>query len=382
MALRMLGVFMILPIFALEAPKFPGANEALIGLAIGIYGLTQAALQIPFGILSDIYSRKKIIILGLSIFALGSLIAAAADNIHMLILGRALQGAGAIGSAVMAYVADSTRDIVRARAMAFMGMSIGASFGLAMVIGPLLNNIFGLSGLFLVTASLAIAAITALCFNSPTVNTQSANILSNNLIQNFKAVIFNKNLFELDLSVFTLHAVLAALFLVIPVTLQSLLPESIKVSWVYFGILLVAFGVSFNIISIFEKLQKLESLRFTSFVAIAISLFLLFCFKSTLFGILSILLGFFIAFCILEASLPSVLSRIAPTDCRGMALGVFSTSQFLGIFIGGMLGGIIHNSYGSRMVIGFCLILVSCWILLFSCVKISNSKNIVKCVSK
>jgi MFS family permease len=363
MSVRMLGLFMILPIFSIAAEKMLGANPTLIGLALGIYGLTQAAFQIPLGTLSDRIGRKPVILGGLCVFFIGSLVAALSHAIDFLILGRALQGMGAVGSTVLALLADLTRDETRGKAMAFIGLSIGVAFTAAMVLGPIIHHWLHLSGIFWVTAGLAVCAIVLLT----TVPTPPKPIQKNKtqLKKVFASVLTNKQLLRLDAGIFSLHAILTALFIAIPLMLthQLQLSEWAQIG-TYLGILLFSFACALPFIIIAEKKRKLKPIFTASVATIALVQLGLMTFHTTLLAILFLLFIFFTAFTVLEAILPSMISKNAPVQNKGAAMGVYSTSQFLGIFIGGGVGGLILSHASITGIFLFCTIIAVIWLLL------------------
>lgn len=363
-ALRMFGLFMVLPVLALFAQDYQGASASLVGTAIGVYGLTQACLQLPFGVWSDRIGRKPVIIIGLALFSLGSAVAAIADNIWLLILGRALQGAGAIASTLMALMTDLTREESRTKAMASIGASIGLSFTLAMVVGPLLAGWMGLSGLFMLTGVLSILAIGLLLTIVPTPKQQVRSRDARAFVSQLGDVFKDKQILRLSFGIFTLHAVLVACFVALPVALVDaglMQPEHWKV---YLPVMLVAFVMMVPFIIIGEKKQKMKQVLLCAVVLLMVSVALLGFELSSVWGISFALWVFFVAFNILEASLPSLVSKFAPAGFKGSAMGVYSTSQFLGAFIGGMLGGVLSEYFNLSVVFWGMLPLLFIWIAL------------------
>ncbi len=364
MACRMLGLFIILPIFSLYLKRIPGATPALIGIAIGIYGLTQACLQIPFGMLSDKIGRKCVIASGLLIFIIGSLIAALATSIEGLIIGRALQGGGAIGSTILATVADVTRDESRTKAMALIGMVIGLSFIIALIIGPLINAWFHLSGIFVATAITGLISLVILYTLMPHPATPISRPEVSLAPHYFKSVIKNTTLLRLDFGIFSLHSILTALFIAIPLVLMHHSPNHHYTQPLFYLIILIsAFVVALPLIIWAEKKHQLKTCfigSITLLTACAIGLIL---FQSNILAIGIILLFFFAAFTLLEASLPSWLSKIAPLRHKGTAMGIYSSAQFLGIFVGGSLGGSIFSHFGPTGVFTFCALLSLAWLI-------------------
>lgn len=363
MTFRMLGLFMILPIFAVAAAHLEGASPSLIGIALGIYGLTQGLLQIPFGLLSDKIGRKPVIIFGLIIFAIGSLIAALSDSIYLMILGRALQGAGAIGSTILATVADLTSSESRAKAMAFIGLNIGFAFIIAMIIGPTINAAFGLSAIFWLCVALALIGIfiTLIIIPTPQLNFH-AEVETNPT--GFLSILRNRELLRLDFGIFTLHATLTSAFLAIPLLLQKTLnfSDSQQVLF-YTSILLLSFFLALPFIVIAEKYQKIKPIFLAAILAIGLSIFGIAIFHTGAIMLSLLLLIFFTAFTLLEATLPSLVSKISPTQKRGTAMGIYSSSQFLGIFIGGSAGGIIFEYFNLNAVLFSAVILIILWFL-------------------
>lgn len=363
MSIRMLGLFMILPVFSVYATKMPGATATLVGVALGIYGLTQALLQMPFGALSDRLGRKPIIAAGLLLLLAGSLIAANAHSIFTLIMGRALQGAGAVGSTVLALLADLTRDESRSKAMAFMGLSIGFAFTLAMILGPLINGWFQLSGIFYATALLACAGIVLLFAtvkNPPKPIGHQNNI---SFAQRLKIAVKNPALLRLNVGIFSLHAILTAMFLAIPLILFHTMKLS---EWeqvgLYLGVLIIAFIAAVPMIIIAEKKRKMKPVFISAIATILVVQCTLFSVTHHIWLTGLLLLIFFTAFTLLEATLPSLVSKIAPIRHKGAAMGIYSSSQFFGIFVGGALGGIILAHFHTTGVFIFCAILALIWL--------------------
>ncbi len=364
MTFRMLGLFMILPVFAVAAGQLSGATPTLIGMALGIYGLTQGLLQIPFGLLSDKIGRKPVIILGLIIFAIGSIIAGFSHSIYLMILGRALQGAGAIGSTILATVADLTRDESRSKAMAFIGLNIGFAFILAMIIGPSINAAFGLSAIFWLTALLAIMGILMTLTLIPT----PAKLIMHPEVETepkrLRDILKNIELLRLDFGIFTLHASLTAIFLAIPILLNKTLALSNLQQVVFYtSVLLISFVLALPLIVISEKRRKLKPIFLIAVLAMASSIVGIALFPLTAVLLSLLLLIFFTAFTLLEASLPSLVSKISPLQKRGTAMGIYSSSQFLGIFVGGSVGGLIFATFGLRSLLFSAAGLIFLWLL-------------------
>lgn len=364
-ACRMLGLFMILPLFSLYAPELRGSTPTLMGLALGIYGLTQALLQIPFGMSSDRYGRKTVITLGLLLFALGSLIAATTHSIYGMIIGRGLQGAGAIGSTLIALIADLTTEKNRTKAMAFLGMSIGISFALAMIVGPLLNQWMRLSGIFWLTAGLAILAIGILHTLVPTPRHQQFHPDAETNLSFFKQVLYNPELQRLNLGIFTLHTILTALFMVLPITLQHSAGIQGKQQWfIYLPILIGSFVTMLPFIIVAEKKGYIKPIFLGAIALMFIATTLLGLWHTQLQSLVTSLFFYFTAFNLLEATLPSLISKIAPAHCKGTAMGIYSSAQFLGIFCGGALGGWLYGQHHITGVFYACAALALGWLLI------------------
>ncbi len=365
--LRMLGLFIILPIFALYAEKLPGGeNHMLMGLALGAYGLTQAILQIPAGWMSDRFGRKPIIYGGLVVFAIGSFIAAAADNIYWVIIGRAIQGAGAINAAVMALTADLTREEVRTKAMAMIGMTIGITFSLSLILSPLLSNFMGVPGIFALTGVLAFAAIFLVRFVIPNPAITRFHTDTQASGSQFAAVLRNKDLLRLDFGIFSLHAILMSVFMQVPFVLQA---NGLAVAqhWqIYLPVMLIAFVLMVPPIIIAEKKAKMKQVFMLAvFLAMCAQAMLMFG-QHSLWAIAAALLVFFTAFNVLEATLPSLISKIAPLASKGTAMGVYSSVQFLGAFFGAVTGGVLMQKFGGDAVFVFSIGLLALWLLVAS----------------
>ena len=352
-AFRMLGLFMILPVFSLYANQFDGATPLLTGLAIGIYGLTQGLFQLPFGFLSDRFGRKKMIVIGLLIFAIGSVIAAEADSIYQIIGGRALQGLGAIAAVVMALAADLTREEVRLRVMAFIGMSIGLSFMISMVLGPLLAARYGLSSLFWITAGLALAGIAVVVFITPQPHSQGFHRDTQLSLADVGQIGKNTELQRLDLGIFVLHLVLSATFVVFPLVLRDSLLVAEALHWkIYLPVFALSVIGMVPLIIIAEKFQRTRSM-FLLGIAIVLIAELGLAAATSYQWVFLMLVLFFTGFNFLEASLPTLVARIAPADMKGTAMGLFSSAQFLGAFSGGVIGGLLlaSPSYSSGFLV-------------------------------
>jgi MFS family permease len=363
--LRMLGMFLILPIFAIYADTLPNhPSHLLIGLALGAYGLTQAIFQLPFGMASDRYGRKRVIYLGLLIFAVGSVIAAMAHSIEMVIVGRAVQGAGAVSAAVTALVADLTREEHRTKAMAMIGGTIGITFALSLILGPALNQWIGVPGIFAMTGVLTLLAMLVVKFIVPDPINSHFHSDAEATTGKLKEVLKNPQLLRLNFGIFALHAAQMAMFVVVPFAIKQTSGMGENQHWmIYLPILLLSFVLMVPAIIYGEKRAKLKQV-FVSAIAIMLAAQLLFAFSIQQFvGIIISLSAYFIAFNILEASLPSIITKIAPAAAKGTAIGVYNTSQSLGVFVGGAVGGSLSHYYGYSTVFMFCSVLMSLWLI-------------------
>ncbi|WP_404942114.1 MFS transporter [Pseudomonas danubii] len=362
-AFRMLGMFMVLPVLATYGMDLAGATPTLIGLAIGAYGLTQAVFQIPFGIISDRIGRRPVIYLGLIVFALGSVLAANADSIWGVIAGRILQGAGAISAAVMALLSDLTREQHRTKAMAMIGMTIGLSFAVAMVVGPLLTRSFGLSGLFLATGAMALVGILIVAFMVPRstgpLQHRESGVARQALIPTLK----HPDLLRLDLGIFVLHAILMSSFVALPLALveKAGLPKE-QHWWVYLTALLISFFAMIPFIIYGEKKRKMKRVLLGAVITLLLTELFFWEFGDSLRALVIGTVVFFTAFNLLEASLPSLISKVSPAGGKGTAMGVYSTSQFLGSALGGILGGWLFQHGGLSVVFLGCAGLAALWL--------------------
>jgi MFS family permease len=359
---RMLGLFMVLPLLALYAADLPGATPVLIGLAMGMYGLTQALLQIPLGWLSDQVGRKPVIISGLLMFALGSIIAAMADDISGIILGRTLQGAGAIASTVMAMVADLTREEQRTKAMAVVGMSIGLSFAVALVLGPVVASFGGLSAVFWFTAMLAIAGIAIVIVLVPTPPLiSSAHTEVGARLGLMRRSLGDWVLLRLNFGVFVLHFILTASFLVVPGLLEQSFGVDRGQHWmVYLPVLLLSLAGMVPLMILAERGGRLRQM-FLLGIALVFAAIVTLDFASSSLLFYGGLWLFFVGFNYLEATLPSLLSKSVSAGSKGAAMGVYSTCQFLGAFAGGAGGGWLLQHLGENALAGVCLLLAAAW---------------------
>lgn len=369
--LRMLGMFIILPVFSLYAQHLPGGESyKLIGLALGAYGLTQAILQIPAGWASDRFGRKPVIYAGLILFAIGSFIAAYADNIYWIILGRVVQGAGAINAAVMALTADLTREEHRTKAMAMIGMTIGITFNFSLVVSaPLSHLIGGVPGIFAMTGVLALAAIAVVVWIIPNPKITRFHTETEASTKKIGEVLRNKDLLRLDFGIFTLHAILMSVFMQVPIILSGDGLQAVQHWKVYLPATLVAFALMVPFIILAEKKAKMKQVFMGAVALAAVSQTALLMFQGSIWGVAVSLLLFFAAFNVLEATLPSLISKIAPLDAKGTAMGVYSSAQFLGAFFGGAMGGILMQHVGGNAVFYFAIALLILWLLVAATMK-------------
>ncbi len=357
--LRMLGLFLVFPILAAEAKKLDGGTDPLwVGIAVGVYGLTQAMLQIPFGVASDRYGRRKVILAGLAVFALGSFVAALATSIEMLAAGRALQGAGAISAAVTAFLADSTRDELRTRAMALIGGTIGLAFALSLIVAPALSAVVGMEGLFWLTGILVIAAmIPVLRMKEPA----RKKAMDASMAQAKKTVLSNGQLMRLNLGIFMIHMTQTAIFVVIPLALIGM-GSALQEHWkIYLPVVMLSFLALIPPIFWAERSghNKPAFLAAIGLMGAAIAGFAIA--PHVIWVWAAVLFLFFTSFNLLEAFLPSWVSRVAPPEHRGLALGVYNTTQSLGLFTGGLLGGIMAKAFGQTAVYLVCAAMILVW---------------------
>ena len=360
--IRMLGLFMVLPVLTLTSEDYQGSSIFLLGVALGIYGITQAVLQIPYGILSDRFGRKPLIVIGLVVFALGSMVAASADTITGLIIGRMLQGAGAVAGVIMAMVGDLTIEENRTKAMASIGASIGVAFALSLVLGPLVMSLGGIRWIFWLSLGLSIVGLMIVFWLVPKIPVNNKQTFM--VIEDLKAIVTNTDLLRLNLGIFVLHSVLMALFVVLPLLLEAANVPHTQHSWIYLGIMANAFFLMVPLIIIGEKRQKLKTIFLTILPLSALSLACLAAFGQNLTAILSVMLIFFISFNYLEATLPSLMSKTVPAQQRGTGSGVFSTCQFLGAANGGIIGGWLFQEFGLTALMMSCTLFILLWWLI------------------
>ena len=363
--LRMFGLFIILPVFAFYAEDLPGGNDyMLIGIALGAYGLTQALLQIPFGWLSDRIGRKPVIYMGLLLFALGSFVAATADDIYWVIFGRIIQGAGAISAAIMALAADLTREEHRTKAMATIGMTIGTTFIISLIVAPVLNQWIGVPGIFAMTGILALLAIVVVrkVIPDPVISRFHSDTEAS--AGKFGNVLSNTQLLRLNYGIFALHATLMALWLVVPFSLRNA-GLAVDDHWqIYLPVLVVSMLLIIPAIIYGEKKAKLKQVFVAAVALLLIGQVMLAFTAESIWGTAMALLIFFVAFNLLEASLPSLISKIAPVGAKGTAIGVYSSTQFMGAFIGATMGGFLYGNYGGYALYAFCGLLLIVWLML------------------
>ena len=364
-ALRMLGLFMIMPVFSVYAKTVPGGDNALlVGLAIGIYGLTQSLLYIPYGWASDKLGRKPVIIAGLVLFAVGSLVAAFAHDMVWIIVGRAIQGAGAISSAVTAFIADLTSEANRTKAMAMVGASIGVSFAVAIIAAPIVFRWIGMSGLFGAIGVLAVVAIGVVIWVVPNPPAPPVHVKAP-----FFEVLHNPELLRLNFGVYALHATQTALFVILP---QILVAQGLPLdaSWkMYLPVMGLSFFLMVPAIIVGEKRGKMKSILLGAISAVLIGQLCLAVFPHTLWWMAAMLLVYFTGFNVLEASQPSLVSKLAPGMRKGAAMGVYNTTQALGLFSGGALGGLVLKYAGQEGVFFACSALVLVWLIIAATMK-------------
>lgn len=361
-ASRMLGLFMVLPILTLYGRDVNGATTQLLGLALGIYGITQAVLQLPLGMLSDRVGRRPVIFGGLTIFLAGSVMAALADHVVWLVIGRALQGAGAIASVVLALLADYTRESERTKGMAIVGAIIGASFVMAVILGPVLADAFGLSGVFWSTAMLAMFGMGVLAWlpSPPQAQVHEERQLH---WRQLGAVIGDRHLSPLSLGIFCLHLTMTAVFVGLPVLLADQGISGDRLGWVYAPVMLLSFVAMVPLIMVSER--RKAHIPVLRWAAVLIGVAVLGLGISSQAAVTIGLIGlFFVGFNFMEATLPSLISRRAPVSARGTAMGVFSTSQFLGAACGGLMGGWLFDAFDMLGIAAMALSAILLWLVI------------------
>jgi MFS family permease len=346
----MLGLFMLIPVFTVYATQLTSATPTLIGIALGSYGLSQGLLQIPFGMLSDRFGRKPIITLGLILFVCGSLLGAFSTSIYSMIIARILQGTGAIGSVLIALLADLTPDEQRTKAMAVIGVTIGMSFSLAMILSPAITHYFGLAGIFYLTAFLATFGLILLHGVIPNPKKEPFHLDSEANPVLFLQVLGNAHLQRLNLGIFCQHFILTATFFAIPILLQQQMKAGhLAQQWhFYLPLMVLSFLVMVPFLTLAEKKRKIKPVFLVSVIVTCICQFILAFTYQQWWAICSLMFVYFVVFNILEASLPSLVSRQASAESKGTAMGIYSSSQFLGIFAGGALAGVLYQFAGSQ----------------------------------
>lgn len=363
-ALRLLGLFMIYPVFTAYARGLRGASAEMIGLALGAYGLTQGLLQIPFGILSDRIGRKIMITIGLILFAIGSVVAARAGSVQGVLIGRILQGGGAVGSALLALLADLTRVEVRTRAMASVGITIGFAFVVAIVIGPELAALIGVSGIFWLTAALALLGIAVVLGLVPRPSTTNASSDIKAVPALLLRVLSNRELLRLDLGIFALHAILTASFLALPDLLTHLFHLTADHSvFIYLPVLAASIVVMIPTVIVAEKGGRMKEVFLVTIAVLLASILALILGEGSTIAVIIAMIAFFSAFNVMEAMLPSLVTRFAPPEAKGTATGVYSSLQFFGIFVGGAVGGVAASLSGPHGVFIFAAIVAFFWLV-------------------
>lgn len=381
-AFRMLGLFMLMPVLAIYGQELEGFSPLWVGLAIGAYGLTQALLQIPMGWLSDKFGRKRVIVAGLLMFALGSLIAALADSIYMMTLGRALQGMGAIASAVLALAADLSRDEQRPKVMAVIGMCIGLSFAFAMLLGPMIAASFGISGIFWLTTALALCGIVIVLTVVPTAVNRAPKGETLAVFADIKKLIKNPQLARLDIGVMLLHLTLTAVFVVLPSKLMSDGFAAEQHWQLYIPVLVLAFVLMVPIMIVSIKKEKEKQAFIASIALLVASLMTLTLAANSVWGIGISMLGYFIAFNFLEATMPALVSRMAPANQKGSAMGVFSSGQFFGAFLGGILGGYIASVESGQAVFAAAALIGVIWLAIAWGMQIPSRSKLISLLTE
>ncbi|KFD04119.1 putative transport protein [Rahnella aquatilis CIP 78.65 = ATCC 33071] len=359
----MLGMFMVLPVLTTYGMKLSGASETLIGIAIGIYGLAQAVFQIPFGLLSDRVGRKPLIIFGLVIFCIGSIVAASTESIWGVIIGRALQGSGAIAAAVMALLSDLTREQNRTKAMAFIGISFGITFAIAMVLGPIITHAWGLHALFWAIAALTILGIIITVAVVPSPATHILNRESSMVKGSFGKVMSNAKLLKLNFGILCLHVLLMSSFVVLPQVMEHAGYPPGDHWRVYLITMLTSFVAVIPVIVYAEKKRHMKQVFMGCVVMLLLAEIVLWAAGLHLWAVIAGIQLFFLAFNVMEAILPSLISKESPAGYKGTAMGLYSTSQFIGVAIGGSLGGYVYGHAGAGAVFLVCAVIAVVWLL-------------------
>ncbi|CCG18097.1 putative MFS family transporter [Taylorella equigenitalis 14/56] len=370
-AIRMLGLFLLTPVFSAAAVELHGGDQkSLVGLAIGMYGITQAIMQLPFGFLSDRFGRKPVIIIGTILFILGGIVCALAESVHLVMIGRAIQGAGAVSAAITAWVADATREEVRTRAMAMVGSSIGLSFAMSLVLGPLLVDWLGLSGLFWVISAMGVVCLGIATFVTPVVKISTKSMSDASI----KSVFFSPELLRLNFGMFVLHASLMALFVLLPDMFGRMGIQVGKLWMVYLPVILVAImGMIPAIIKIERGYKHREGLIF-SVLTLMIVAGLWLIDTHTMWWSVVLLIGFFTVFNLVEALIPSMVSRVTPVEHKGLAMGLYNMAQAIGVAFGSFLGGVILQYNSERLLFLALVLLYGAWLLVANSSKFTSSK--------
>ena len=363
-SVRLLGLFMIYPVFAAYAQNLTGSTPYLVGEALGIYGLSQGLLQIPFGLLSDRFGRKPMIVVGLILFAVGSAVAATSTSIGGVIFGRVLQGSGAVGSVILALVADLTSEESRTKAMAMVGITIGVSFMVALIAGPIAASFIGVPGIFWLMVGLALIGIAITEFVVPTPRRVRVHRDAETVPALMGSVLRNKELLRLNFGIFALHAMLTASFLVVPGLMRGTLDVSVHNQWmIYLPVLVVSVVVMIPAIIVAEKYRRMKGVFVGAVAALVVSQAMLYFGAGNFYVLLVALAVFFSGFNVMEASLPSLITKAAPPDAKGTATGLYSSLQFLGIFVGGVVGGYAHQAGGTAAVFALTTAIALAWLL-------------------
>ena len=362
-AIRMLGLFLVLPVFTLHAQDYPDYTPLLAGLAIGAYGLSQALLQIPFGVLSDRLGRKPVITAGLLLFALGSAWSALAGSVLGILVGRALQGAGAIAGPVLALAADLTREEHRTRVMATIGASIGLSFAAALVLGPVISRHLGLAGIFWVTAALALACLALLHLRVPTPRVSRVHGDTEPVPGRLAGVLRDPDLLRIDVGILALHFVMTALFVALPLQLRDEVGLAADQHWrVYLAVLALSIALMVPVVVLAERRRRTREVFLGAITAAALAQLALLLPHGGVLPLAAVLVLYFAAFNVLEATLPSLIARIAPAESKGSAMGVYATAQFLGAFLGGAGGGAALGLGGPSAVFALSALVLAGWL--------------------
>ncbi|CAM3893540.1 MULTISPECIES: MFS transporter [Pseudoalteromonas] len=363
-AFRMLGLFMLMPVLAIYGQDLAGFSPLWIGIAIGAYGLTQAVLQIPMGWLSDKIGRKKVIVGGLCVFALGSVIAATADSLQMVTVGRALQGMGAIASSLLAFASDLSRDEQRPKVMAVIGMSIGMSFAVAMLLGPMVAAAWGIAGIFWLTAALAILGIFIILFLVPKAVNKAPKGDTLASFTDIKKLIKHPQLARLDMGIMLLHLTLTTIFVALP---GQLIANGLVASahWqIYIPVLIFGFLLMAPMMIIAIRKEKEKQAFIASIALLTLSMTAMALWVDSILGMALCMLAYFVAFNFLEATMPALVSRFSPANQKGSAMGVFSSGQFFGAFLGGILGGYVAQSTTAQAVFAAAAVVGLIWLIL------------------